>query len=132
MRLRVLINLVAAIVMAVAASSVLAATPLPRAVDDKADPVSGEWVVLFTVEGMQVTGKLNLKLDGDKVTGTAETKHTGPGTLSKGTWANSQVNFTLNFAEHESILVTGKLKDGKLVGEFTTEGMQGTWEATRK
>ena len=132
MRLRTLISLVAAIVMAVTASSVAAATPLPKAVDDKADPISGEWTVLFEVQGMQVTGKFNLKLDGDKVTGTAETKHTGPGTLSKGTWANPQVNFTLNFAEHESIVVTGKLKDGKLVGEFTTEGMQGTWEATKK
>src|ERR1700742_3930504 len=98
MRLRILISLVAAIVMAVAASSVTAATPHPKAMDDKADPISGEWVVSFTVENMQVTGKFNLKLDGDKVTGTAETKHTGPGTLSKGTWSKPQVNFTLNFA----------------------------------
>jgi hypothetical protein len=38
----------------------------------------------------------------------------------------------MDFPSHESIDVTGSLKDGKLTGEFRTEGRQGTWEATRK
>jgi hypothetical protein len=42
------------------------------------------------------------------------------------------VNFTLNFAAHESIAVEGVLRDGQLSGEFRTEGMVGTWTAKRK
>jgi hypothetical protein len=96
------------------------------------DPITGEWTVLFTLQGTVVQGKFDLKLDREKVTGTVETEHTGPGTLSKGSWVDNKLSFTLDFKKHESIAVTGSLKDGKLVGEFRTEGMQGQWEAKRK
>jgi Tol biopolymer transport system component len=95
------------------------------------DPISGDWDVSFTLQGTTVQGKFKLKLDGDKVTGTAESEHTGPGTLSKGSWTDNKLSFTLDFKTHESIVVTGALQDGKLLGEFRTEGMQGTWEAKR-
>ena len=45
---------------------------------------------------------------------------------------NAKLSCTLNFAAHESIALTGKLQDGKLSGEFQTEGMQGNWEAEKK
>jgi hypothetical protein len=97
-----------------------------------ADPISGDWDVVLTIEGMSVPAAFKFKLDGDKLTGTADSQHTGPGTLVNGTWAGDKLSFTLEFAKHESIAVTGALKDGKLSGEFRTEGMQGTWEAKRK
>ena len=66
--------------------------------------------------------RFKLKLKGHNVTGTVESKHTGPGKLTKGSWVDDKLSFTLVFEHHESIDVTGSLKDGKLVGEFRTEG----------
>lgn len=98
----------------------------------KADPVSGDWDVTFELQGMSVPGNFKLKLDGDKVTGTAYSDHTGAGTVSKGSWADNKLTFTLDFAKHESILINGVANDGKLSGEFFTEGMKGTWSAKKK
>jgi hypothetical protein len=125
------------IAIAVALAAVAAfegVQPARAAADDKAaDQISGDWDVVFTVEGMKVPGTFTLKLDGDKLTGTAYTKHTGPGTLRDGgTFSHGELSFTLDFAAHESINVTGRLKDGKLGGEFRTEGREGTWEGAKK
>ena len=98
----------------------------------KDDPITGEWNVKFTLQGMTVPGTFKLKLEGDRVTGTVESQHTGAGTLSDGAWKDNKLNCTLTFAAHESIAITGSLQDGKLGGEFQTEGMQGRWEAEKK
>jgi len=132
MQLRKLACLIAVMLMASACSSVSMASLHHKLMGDKHDPISGEWEVTFTLQGTTVPGTFTLKLDDDKVTGSAVSEHTGPGTLSRGTWADHKISFTLDFAKHESIAVTGKLKDGKLSGEFKTEGMQGTWEAKKK
>ena len=96
------------------------------------DPITGEWNGLFQVDGYSAELTFKLKLDGNKVIGTAESAHTGPGTLSKGSWADNKLSFTMDFAAHESIVVSATLKDGKLAGEFRTEGMVGKWEAKKK
>jgi hypothetical protein len=96
------------------------------------DPISGDWDVSFLVQGTTTPAIFKLKLDGDKVTGTAESAHTGSGTISKGSWSDNQLSFTLDFKSHESIVVTGTLKDGKLSGEFRTEGFVSKWEAKKK
>lgn len=130
MRLKILTSLIALTVVASACSSVAALHK--KMMSHKTDPISGEWEVMFELQGTKVPGVLKLKLDGDKVTGTADSEHTGSGTLSKGTWADPQLSFTVDFAAHDSIAVSGKLKDGMLTGEFRTEGMQGTWAAKKK
>jgi hypothetical protein len=100
---------------------------------DKDDPISGEWSVTFYVKDHPPTpAKFTLKLDGDKVTGTAYSDHTGEGTLREGKWENGKLSFTLEFKKHEAIVVTGAMKENKLVGEFSTEGFSSNWEATRK
>lgn len=96
------------------------------------DPISGEWDVTFHVHDSTTPGSFTLKLDGEKVTGTAESAHTGPGTVRDGSWNDNKLSFTLDFKKHESIAVTGILKDGKLSGEFSTEGFTDKWEAIRK
>ena len=96
------------------------------------DPISGEWDVTFHVQDTTTPATFNLKLDGHKVTGTAESAHTGPGTVRDGSWTENKLSFTLDFKKHESIVVTGSLKDGKLSGEFRTEGFVEKWEATKK
>jgi len=96
------------------------------------DPISGEWSGNFKVMTFTEPCTLVLKLDGAKVTGAITSDHTGPGTVTNGNWVDGKLTFTAEFAKHESIALTGALKDGKLGGEFTTEGHTGNWEVTRK
>jgi uncharacterized protein (DUF2147 family) len=98
-----------------------------------ADPISGEWNVSFFVKGHPATpASFNLKLDGEKVTGTAYSEHTGEGTVRDGKYTDGKLSFTLDFKKHESIAITGDVMDGKLSGEFTTEGFTSKWEAAKK
>jgi hypothetical protein len=95
------------------------------------DNISGDWKASFEVEDIKTPVTFSLKLDGQRVTGTANSDHTGPGTLKDGRWVNGELSFTMDFTAHESVVVTGRFKDGKLVGEFATEGRRGTWEASK-
>lgn len=96
--------------------------------------IAGEWSLRFSVENQTVPGKMNLTVDGEKVTGTVETAHTGPGTFQDGKWIDGKLSATLVFEKHESIALTGGLqadKNQKLAGEFRTEGRTGKWDAER-
>ena len=97
-----------------------------------ADPITGEWNVSFFVHDTTTPATFNLKLAGAKVTGTVYSEHTGPGTVREGKWADSKLTLMIDFAKHESIAVDGALKDGKLAGEFHTEGFTAKWEAKKK
>jgi hypothetical protein len=132
MRLRTFAVLVVVALLAVASSARLAVALQHQPLKDKSDPISGEWDATFELQGTTVPVKFKFKLDGHKVTGTAESAHTGPGTLSKGSWVDNKLTFTLDFTTHESIALNGSFKDGKLVGEFYTEGMKGKWVAKGK
>lgn len=129
MRLKIAVSLVVCLLMAGMFSAVLTA-PLHEKMDG--DPISGEWDVSFYVQGKTYPAIFNLKLDGNKVTGTAYSEHTGAGTLRDGSWAENKLSFTLDFAKHESIAITGHLEGDKLVGEFTTEGFTAKWDAKKK
>ncbi len=96
------------------------------------DPISGAWDASFFVNGTAHPSKFELKLEGTKITGTAFSDHTGPGTARDGVWSDGKLSLTFDFKKHESIIIKGELKEGKLVGEFTTEGFTSTWEAIRK
>jgi len=96
------------------------------------DPITGEWNVSFFVHDEKTPASYTLKLEGTKITGTVYSDHTGPGTIREGKWENGKLSFTLDFQKHQSIAVTGALKDGKLLGEFSTEGFTDKWEAVRK
>jgi hypothetical protein len=128
MRLRMILSLFVVALTAVTSAAAVQHKPAGH----EPDHVSGEWEVTFKIGGGSASGTLTLKIDGDKVTGTVESQHTGPGTLSDGSYADGKLSFTMNFAAHESIAATGGLKGDELIGEFRTEGMQGTWEAKRK
>ena len=102
------------------------------AATDNQDPISGEWNVTFFVHEHKTPASFTFKVEGTTVTGTAYSDHTGPGTIRDGKFADSKLSFTLDFKKHESIVVNGVLKDGKLSGEFSTEGFTDKWEATKK
>ena len=106
-------------------------TPASIANDDS-DPISGEWNVSFFVHDTTTPATFNLKLAGTKVTGTVYSEHTGPGTVREGKWAEGKLALMLDFKNHESIAVDGAIKDGKLAGEFHTEGFTARWEAKKK
>lgn len=108
--------------------------PSPQiATPSQSDPISGAWDVSFMVNEKAHPATFELKLTGAKVTGTAFSEHTGPGTVrGGGWWSEGALSFTLDFKKHESIVIKGTLKDGKLVGEFTTEGFTSNWEARKK
>jgi hypothetical protein len=127
MRLRTVMCLIAVALTAATSLAALQHGPSRQ----KSDAISGDWDALFKIAGSSANVVLSLKLDGDKVAGNVASQHTGPGTL-KGSYADDKLSFTMDFAAHESIAVTGALKDGKLSGEFATEGMKGTWEAKKK
>src|SRR3974390_24964 len=93
--------------------------------------IAGEWHITFMVQGQTVPGSLVLAADGEKLTGTVETQHTGPGRLQDGKFAASKLSATCVFERHGSIDLTGELQGEKLVGTFRTEGREGKWEATR-
>jgi hypothetical protein len=132
MRLKIVGSLIL-LALAIGATSQFAAAGHHPVLTKDSDPISGEWDVSFIVQGMAPTpAKFTLKLEGDKVTGTAASEHTGPGTIRDGSWKDDKLSFTLDFKSHESIAITGSLKDGKLAGEFRTEGFVSTWEAKRK
>jgi hypothetical protein len=84
------------------------------------------------LQGKTYPATFTLKLDHNKVTGTAYSEHTGAGTLRDGSWAENKFSFTLDFAKHESIAIAGHLEGDKLVGEFTTEGFTAKWDAKKK
>jgi hypothetical protein len=97
-----------------------------------ADPISGEWDVAFKLEGTTTPAQFNLKLEGQTVSGTVYSEHTGAGTIHEGKFADNKLSLTLDFAHHQSIIITGALKDNGLSGEFRTEGFVATWEGKRK
>lgn len=129
MRLKIGMSLVGCLLMA-GMFSVVATASLSEKMDS--DPLSGEWDVSFYVQGKTYPATFTLKLDGNKVTGTAYSEHTGAGTLRDGSWAENKFSFTLDFAKHESIAITGHLEGEKLIGEFTTEGFTAKWDAKKK
>jgi hypothetical protein len=102
------------IVLLTASGGLASPKPLPvRAPNvqvDKANPISGDWNATFEVEGMKVPFRFKLRLEGNKVTGTAESEHAGAGTLTDGSYSDEKLSFTMVFAKHESIAVSGKLE----------------------
>jgi hypothetical protein len=99
----------------------------------QADPITGEWNVIFYVDNTTVRATFKFKLEGAKVTGTAYSDHTGEGTIRDGKWSDGKLSFAMDFKKHESLVVQGILKDGKLAGEaHHPEGPTYKWEASRK
>ncbi len=131
MRLRIVVSFILCTLM-VGAASQSSAAACYGGLAQSSDPISGDWDVSFKVEGTTTPATFKLKLDGENVTGTANSAHTGPGTVRDGSWVNGKLSFTLDFKTHESIAISGSLKDGKLVGEFRTEGFVSSWEAKKK
>ncbi len=96
-----------------------------------ADPISGRWEGKFDAMGQIVPFTMTLKVDGDKVTGTLDSEHTGHGQSKDGVWKDGAFAMTMVFEKHESIAFTGKPTADGLSGEFKTEGFTAKWTAAK-
>ncbi len=96
------------------------------------DGITGEWDASLEAFGTITKVKIVLDCDDNKLSGTAESGHTGAGTISDGSCQDGKINFIAKFAKHESVSFKGEVKDGKLIGEYATEGRVSKWEAVKK
>ena len=96
-----------------------------------ADPISGRWAGKFDAMGQIVPFTMSLKVEGDKVTGTLDSEHTGHGQAKDGVWKDGAFSMTMVFDKHESIAFTGKPTADGLAGEFKTEGFTAKWTAAK-
>jgi hypothetical protein len=96
------------------------------------DGITGEWDASLEAFGTITKVKIILDCDDHKISGTVESGHTGAGTISEGNCQDGKLNFVAKFSKHESVSFKGELKDGKLTGEYATEGRVSKWEATKK
>src|SRR5882724_7852218 len=110
MRIRIMISLLSATLLTGAVSA-CSATALHHEIfahessRQDTDPITGEWDVTFRVQDTKTPATFKLKLDGDKVTGTVYSEHTGAGTLRDGSWKDHKLSFTVDFDKHESIAI---------------------------
>src|SRR4029078_7186439 len=111
---------------------VFALTALALSATFFSDDLKGEWYGLFAIAGKSSEAKIKFEIDGDRLTGTVFTEHTGLGTVTDGFVRGGKSKCTLKFEKHEAIQMTGEILDDKLAGTFTTEGNSGTWTASRK
>ena len=111
---------------------VFALTDLALSATFFSDDLKGEWNGLFAIAGKSSEAKIKFEIEGDRLTGTVFTEHTGLGTVTDGVVRGSKFKCTLRFEKHEAIQMTGEILNDKLSGSFTTEGMTGTWTAKRK
>jgi hypothetical protein len=99
---------------------------------DTVDPITGEWNIVFLIQNSRTPAIFSLTRHGNEVTGTVNSDHTGPGVIRDGVWRDGKLSFTVDFKTHQSIAITGTLIEGKLIGEFRTEGFVAKWEGVRK
>ena len=95
------------------------------------DPITGVWDGTADVQGTSLPITLRLKLEGEKVTGETESPQ-GKVAISKGSYTANKLTISLD-TEMGPIVLTGMLKDGKLVGDLDVASqVQGKWEAKKK
>jgi len=84
MRFKIVVSLIL-LALVVGAASQFAATAHHPVLNERRGSNFRRWEVSFFVQGMAPTpATFTFKLEGDKVTGTAESAHTGPGTIRDG------------------------------------------------
>jgi hypothetical protein len=96
-----------------------------------AEFLTGQWDAAADANGQPFPFTLNLKVDGEKVTGTS-TSELGTSTITSGAWKDGKLVFVLDSANGQIGMVAG-IVDGKLVGDFDYSGqMTGKWAAVKK
>jgi len=90
--------------------------------------VGGKWQLSASTPHGPVSGSLDIKQDGDKLSGTCSTDHF-EGAAITGSVDGKKVSLTLTVGD-TTVTMTGTLDDDKMSG--TIEPDFGTWSATRQ
>ncbi len=111
-----------------AAASATGAKPAAPA----GDPLTGQWDGVTGNSEMSVPFTMNLKLDGEKVTGDISSEQ-GGAPFSTGTWKNGALNLSFELGGMGTVTMAGAIQEGKLVGSLDVGGqMQMQWAAVKK
>ena len=94
--------------------------------------LSGKWnVVAKDAEGNEIRSMLDLKVEGDRLTGAISTESGDSAPLLEGKVQGDSFSFKI-YVGDGNIEVKGRQESGRLVGEFVTpNGSKGTYVATR-
>jgi hypothetical protein len=96
-----------------------------------AEALSGEWDAAADVQGQAFPFALNLKVEGDKVTGESSSQ-LGTSSISSGVWKDGKLAVVLEGSNGQIALIA-TMVDGKLVGDFDYAGqLSGKWVAVKK
>ena len=96
-----------------------------------AEFLTGQWDGAADANGQAFPFTLNLKVDGEKVTGTSSSE-LGTSNITTGSWKDGKLVFVLDSANGQ-IGMVATIVDGKLVGDFDLSGqMTGKWAAVKK
>ena len=113
--------------VAAAAATAGASTSTPAAPIN----LTGEWDAVADANGQPFPFLLNLKADGEKVTGNSSSQ-LGDAAVKEGVWKDGRLSFQLE-GQNGTISLNATVMDGKLAGEFDYAGqLQGKWVAVRK
>jgi len=107
------------------------AAPSKPAAAAGADPLTGSWDGVTGNGDMSVPFTMNLKLEGEKVTGDISSEQGGT-TFTPGVFKDGALSITFDF-NGMAVTMVGALKEGKLVGTMDFAGqMQMSWAAVKK
>ena len=97
------------------------ATPAGNSADD----ITGKWALSLEVPGETVAVQLDLKQEGESVTGTLASDHAS-GKIGKGTYKEKKLTATATVELQGSpteIQIDGTVDGEKITGSFTVQGM---------
>lgn len=107
------------------------AAPAKPAAAAAGDPLTGSWDGVTGNSDMSVPFTMNLKLEGEKVTGDISSEQGGT-TFTPGVFKDGALSITFDF-NGMAVTMVGALKEGKLVGTMDFAGqMQMSWAAVKK
>ena len=94
------------------------------------DDISGKWHFVYQTEGGERENDANFKVDGEQVTGKYGSADV------KGTFKDGELDLAFPYNSDEAgmtatLKMKGKLKDGKLTGNWQYGDYDGTFVATR-
>ncbi|MGQ9917587.1 MAG: hypothetical protein ACUVS7_09250 [Bryobacteraceae bacterium] len=94
--------------------------------------LAGRWsVVARDAEGNEIRSTLDLKVEGDRLTGTLTTESGDSAPLVEGKVQGDSFSFKI-YVGDGNIEVKGKLENGKVAGDYVTpNGSKGTYTGTR-
>lgn len=106
------------------------AAPQHSAAAAEATDISGNWRFVYQTDGGERENAATFKVDGDQVTG----KYNGADV--KGTFKDGDIDLAFPYDSEEAgmkatLKMKGKLKDGKIVGNWQFADYDGTFVATR-